>query len=350
MKTTSLCANATPSKYATSRLMLVIGLLLFALPATAALPDGVQIYGRAHLSTDILGDGSDYGLNVSSNSSRFGVRASHQVQDNLEVFMQLEQNVRFDQRGGNFATRDSFAGLRGDWGQLRVGSFDTPGKLLRAKADVLNDRLGDLRNMASGGGMSFDPRFRNSIHYRSPRIYQTTFDIQYSPHNATDATTENDLEAISIALNYSHPRAWLGIAYEMTEGSEYDPTAVRMGAGYNFTPAWQGIVFYQHASDLRFGQRDVFGGGARYRFGDYAWMGQVYHATANDLEDSAGTMAAVGFDYYISPELTLYAILGGTDNEGQAAFSVSAGGRDTTVIPQPGNTASGLSLGFIYNF
>lgn len=350
MKTTSLCTIASPSTYTKTKLTLLISSLLCALPASAALPENVEIYGRAHLSTDVLGDGSDYGLNVSSNSSRFGVRASHQVNEHLEAFMQLEQNVRFDQRGGDFATRDSFAGLRGDWGQLRVGSFDTPGKLLRARADVFNDRLGDLRNVASGDGMSFDPRFRNGIHYRSPRYNNTTFDIQYSPHNATDATTDNELQAISVALNYAHERLWLGVSYEMTEGSEYDPSALRVAGSYNLTDAWQGILFYQHASDLQSGNRDVLGGGAKYRFGDYAWMGQVYHASGSDLQDSAATMAAVGFDYYISRELTLYAILGMTDNEEQATFSVSAGGRDTTVIPQAGNTASGLSLGFIYNF
>ncbi|MCC5880007.1 MAG: porin, partial [Idiomarina sp.] len=249
--------------------------ILFCSQMAPVLAADLQIYGRAHLSTDVLGDGSDYGLNVSSNSSRLGIRAKHQVHDNIEVFMQLEQNVRFDQRGGDFATRDSFAGLRGDWGQVRVGSFDTPGKLLRAKADVFNDRLGDLRNIASGGGMSFDPRFRNSIHYRSPVFNNTTFDIQYSPHNATDATTDNELQAVSVALNYQYQRVWLGVAYEQTEGSQNDPSALRLAGSYNFTDALQGIAFYQHASDLQFGERDAFGGGAKYRFGDYAVMGQV---------------------------------------------------------------------------
>lgn len=347
--TLSTATTAKPNRSVT-KLAVTIGSLLCALSTTATLAADIEIYGRAHLSGDVLGDGSDYGLNVSSNSSRLGVRASHQVNDNLEAFVQLEQNVRFDQRGGDFATRDSFAGLRGDWGQVRIGSFDTPGKLLRAKADVFNDRLGDLRNLSSGDGMSFDPRFRNSIHYRSPVYANTTFDIQYSSHNATDATTDNELQAISVALNYAHERVWLGASYEMTEGSDYDPQAIRLAGSYDFTEAWQGILFYQHASDLAFGERDVVGGGAKYRFGDYALMGQVYHATENDLDESAATMAAIGFDYYISPELTLYAILGATDNDEEAGFSVSAGGRDTTVYPELGNTASGLSLGFIYNF
>lgn len=328
--------------------------LALCLAATTVLPAhavDLQVYGRAHLSTDVLGDGSDYGLNVSSNSSRLGFRASHQVNENIEAFVQLEQNVRFDQRGGDFATRDSFAGLRGEWGQIRFGSFDTPGKLLRAKADVFNDRLGDLRNMTSGNDMSFDPRFRNSIHYRSPSFSNMTFDLQYSPHNEVDATTENDLQAVSVGLNYQANGLWLGATYEFTEGSDRDPTAIRVAGSYQFTEAWQGILFYQNASDLQFGDRDVFGGGVKYRMSpEYALMAQVYHATGNDFDDTAATMFATGVDYYISKELTLYAIVGVTDNEDAATFSVSDGGRDTTVTPGPGNNAPGLSLGFIYNF
>ncbi|RUO31167.1 porin [Aliidiomarina soli] len=333
--------------------------LASAMPAQAT---DIEVYGRAHISTDILGDGSDYGLNVSSNSSRLGFRAKHQVAPGLEAFVQLEQNVRFDQRGGDFATRDSFAGLRGSWGQMRWGSFDTPGKILRADADVFNDRLGDLRNVAQGPGMNYDQttglnsdpnydqRFRNSLHYRSPSFNNITFDLQYSPHNQTDATTENDFEAISVALNYEANGLWLAGSYEMTEGAELDPSAMRLAASYWFTEQWQGITFYQKSSDMLFGDRDVFGGGFKYLFGDYGLMGQAYQASGNDLDDTSATLVALGLDYYMHEDFTLYAILGLTDNDDQANFLVSGGGRDVKLTPAVGNQATGLSLGFIYNF
>lgn len=342
------------------RVPLIGSALLLAMSSAQAVD--VDVYGRAHISTDILGDGSDYGLNVSSNSSRLGFRANHQVADGLQAFMQLEQNVRFDERGGNFATRDSFAGLRGDWGQVRWGSFDTPGKLLRAKADVFNDRLGDLRNIARGPGMNYNPetganadpdfdqRFRNSIHYRSPKINNVSFDLQYSPHNQTGATTDNEFQALSVALNYEANGLWLAGSYEMIEGAELDPTAIRLAASYWFSEQWQGITFYQNTSDMLFGDRDVFGGGFKYLFGDYGLMGQVYHATGNDLDDTSATLFAVGMDYYLNRQFTLYAILGITDNDDFANFRVSGGGRDVQVVPAAGNQATGLSLGFIYNF
>ena len=312
----------------------------------------IEVYGRAHLSGDALGDGSDYGLNVSSNSSRIGFRATHEIQPGLEAFVQLEQSVRFDQGGGNFASRDSFAGVRGDWGQVRIGQFDTPGKSLRGRVDVFNDLLCDLRNLSRNpdSGADFDTRFKNSVHYRSPNMNGVTLDFQYSPHHAEGGTTDNDRQALSMSVTYAVDRVWLGLSYETAEGAQLEPEAVRIGATYNLTGQTQLLGFFQNASDLAFGDRQLFGGGFKHRFGDYAFMAQAHHATENDLDDTSATMISAGIDYYISSNFTLYGILGVTDNEDNANYRVSAGGRDTSVTPQLGNRASGLSVGFLYNF
>lgn len=334
------------------RKALATAVIYLGMTVSAVQAADIEVYGRAHLSGDVLGDGSDYGLNVSSNSSRIGFRASHEIQPGLEAFVQLEQSVRFDQGGGNFASRDSFAGIRGDWGQLRVGQFDTPGKSLRGRVDVFNDRLGDLRNLSRNpdSGADFDTRFKNSVHYRSPNMNGVTFDIQYTPHHAEGGTTDNDRQAVSMSVAYAKERVWLGVSYEMAEGPALDPTAIRLGATYNLTGQTQLLGFFQNASDLIYGDRQLFGGGFKHRFGDYAFMAQAHHATENDLDGTSATMISAGIDYYISSNFTLYGILGVTDNEDNANYRVSAGGRDTSVTPQLGNRASGLSVGFLYNF
>lgn len=138
----------------------------FALPALAA---DVEIYGRAHLSVDALDNGVDSGTNVSSNSSRLGFRAKTEIEGGLEAFVQIEQNIRFDEGAGNWASRDSFVGLRGSFGTLRLGQFDTPLKAVRGKVDMFGDRIGDIRNLTrtstSGStnaniGNVFDERYK----------------------------------------------------------------------------------------------------------------------------------------------------------------------------------------------
>lgn len=332
----------------TRPLLLAATLVSVMAPAMAT---DIDVYGRAHLSIDALDDGQDTGLNVSSNSSRLGFRATHEVQEGLEAFVQLEQNVRFDQRGGDFATRDSYAGLRGNWGEVRVGSYDTPGKLLRAKVDVFNDRMGDLRNIASGNNMTFDTRFRNSMSYHSPEFANMRFNVQYSPHNDTGATTQNERQAISTSLSYTTGGLYLAASYESYETEFYKPKALRLGSSYQFTDNWLMTAFYQRATDIEGGDRDVIGVGSNYQLNDdYTLVGQAYTSSDNDTPDTGATMYAIGLDRQMSKQLMVYAIYGVTTNDDLADFSVSDGGRDVAIAPYTGQNATGLSLGFLYNF
>lgn len=328
-----------------------------AVPAMAA---DVTVYGRAHLSLDSLDNGDESGTNVSSNSSRLGFRASTKIEDNLEAFVQIEQNVRFDEGSGNFASRDTFVGIRGSFGQVRAGQFDTPLKAVRGKVDMFGDRVGDIRNLTrtstSGGadiGNVFDERYKNGIHYRTPKLGNVTLDLHYTPHNNTGATTDNIRESYSIAASYEVKGFYAGIAYESFEGSPasgLDPNALRIGVYYDVNSDFRVSGLYQNASDVPGGERVIYGLGASYKIGDYTLRGQYYIADDNDSSDTGATMLAIGGDRKLGKDLTLYLVYGITSNDDNAAFRVSAGGRDTAVSAITGENVSGLSLGIIYNF
>ncbi|MDP4535449.1 porin [Alkalimonas collagenimarina] len=333
-----------------------ISLIAAALTSTLAVPAmandiNVKVSGRAHLSVDHLNDGEDSGLNVSSNSSRLRFAANTQVTEGLEVVMQLEQNIRYDQSGGNFSTRDSFLGLRGDFGLARVGFFDTPLKAVRSRTDMFGDRIGDARNITSGPGMSFDNRYRNGIHYRSPAMSGFTFDFQYTPHNANDATVDNDNESFSTSFTYNANGLYAAIAYETYENAAGDdPNALRLGVSYDVSKQLKVSALYQNASNLVGGDRNVWGVGASYKMEDYTFRGQFYQAGDNDLADSGANMFVVGVDRSFGRALTMYLAYGLTSNDDAAAFTIASGGRDTRLPAIAGENSSGLSLGMIYNF
>ncbi len=94
----------------------------------------VKVYGRAHVSLDYLDDGKDYNeVGLSSNSSRLGFKAEQKLENGMTVFGQIEQEVNFasgQQRWYkvDFVLGDTFVGLKGDFGQARVGRFDSPFK------------------------------------------------------------------------------------------------------------------------------------------------------------------------------------------------------------------------------
>lgn len=345
---------------ATKLSLIAAGLLAaIAVPATAA---DVSIYGRAHLSLDSLDNGDASGTNVSSNSSRLGFKASKKLDGGIEAFMQIEQNVRYDEGSGNWASRDSFVGIKGNFGQVRLGQFDTPLKVVRGKVDMFGDRLGDVRNLTrvntgSTGttnaniGNVFDERFKNGVHYQSPAMNNVTFDLHYTPHNNTGSTTDNVRESTSMAVTYDVKGFYAALAYETFEGqNDLDPTALRAGIYYDITSAFRLAGLYQTASDLLGGDRNVYGLGASYKVGDYTLRGQYYVADDNDTQDSGATMLVVGADLNFGKDLVLYAAYGITSNEDAARFGVSGGGRDTAVAALTGKDASGLSLGIQYNF
>ncbi|WP_333607167.1 porin [Arsukibacterium sp.] len=328
--------------------------------AVPALANDVKIYGRAHLSVDHLDNGDDAGLNVSSNSSRLGFRASTKLDGGLEAFMQIEQNIRFDEGSGNYASRDSFVGVRGEFGQVRIGQFDTPLKAVRGKVDMFGDRMGDIRNLTrtstSGStnaniGNVFDERYRNGVHYRSPKVNNFVFDLHYTPHNNTGATVDNTRESTSMSVSYEVKGFYAAIAYETFEGTnDLDPNAIRIGAYYDISSDLRVSGMYQTASDVPGGDRSVYGLGASYKMGVYTLRGQYYIAADNDQADSGANMLVVGVDRNFGRALTMYAAYGITSNDANAAYRVSAGGRDTQLSTITGETAAGLSLGLVYSF
>jgi predicted porin len=111
-------------------------------------PGRNEVYGRAHVSVDQLDDGTDSGTNVSSNSSRIGFKADKDLENGMTALFQAEQEIRYDNgSGADWASRDSFVGLKGDFGMVRLGYFDTPLKTVRSRTDLFGDQIGDARNL-----------------------------------------------------------------------------------------------------------------------------------------------------------------------------------------------------------
>jgi predicted porin len=331
--------------------LLAAALLVFG----SADAKSVEIYGLAHLSLDQLDNGVDSGSNVSSNASRLGFRANTQLEGGLEAFVQLEQTIRIDEGAGSFADRDSFVGLRGDFGTLKIGQFDTPLKGIRGKVDQFGDRVGDIRNVSrvSGGpiGNLFDERFKNGVAYQSPIFNNLTFAFHYTPHNSTGTTVDNLRESYSSSLSYEQKNLYWAVAYERFEGTDgLDPQAIRLGAYYNITAAIRLTTLWQSAKDIPGGDFNVYGAGASYKSGNYIWRTQVYQTSDNDSADTGATLFAVGVDRNYGRDLILYAVYGITSNDENAAFRISGGGRGSQLPAIAGQDSTGLSLGIIYRF
>jgi len=99
----------------------------------------VEVYGVAALSVvNYNMGGNDNGSNgdqgfVVENESRIGFRAGKAMTDSIDAFMQIESGYvggtdwgHGGTHGGVLGFRDTFVGLKGDWGKVRVGRVLTP--------------------------------------------------------------------------------------------------------------------------------------------------------------------------------------------------------------------------------
>ena len=152
-------------------------LLLISLSAISA----PKVYGKLNIALNY--DGSD-GVNekeidLLSNSSRLGFKGQLEIQDGLVGLYQIEYQIdpvdghaRDEVRGENgeikvtdstFTQRNSYVGLKGSFGTLKLGKHDTPLKKASLKVDLFNDLKGDIKNITDG-----ENRITSFLGYDSP--------------------------------------------------------------------------------------------------------------------------------------------------------------------------------------
>jgi predicted porin len=236
----------------------------------------VSLYGLADVSFDY----TDNGLNgrtgavgnngwlpqISSNLSYLGVRGSHPLSGGkLSAIFQLETEAAYSYTPGGpnpqtqdtainngLGARNSYIGLIGDWGALKVGKTDAPYKTSTARMDPFDRTLGDYNAIVGNTGgdnrAEFDTRLAHSIWYESPNFSGFNFALLWAPGqnrgtdniiaargepNCTGGNPEpcNDgsfSDAYSTALSYTSGPLYLVAGYELHKdvnrlGDEADP-------------------------------------------------------------------------------------------------------------------------------
>jgi predicted porin len=322
-----------------------------AVPAVAMADLG--IYGRAHLSFDYMDNDAeapdDYSAtNISNNSSRIGIRGSEQLTDDLKGFFQIESNFEAagDTSNGRLGTRNTFAGLEGGFGRARIGYSDTVTKGVSRATDLFGDQVGDSRNMLNGLG---DQRFRNAVFYDSPKLGAFTFALNYSTNNNNGTAADgNDDSAFSVGGVYKDGPLYVGVGHEKRDFENgTDNTATRIGAYFDFN-AFRVTGLYQTATSTADEDLDTYGLGLRYKMGNWALKGQ-YYTTSNDGTDADASMIALGVDYNLSKQTSLYVAYAMIDNDDNASYSPAGGGHGDD-FDTVGSGPSVISFGVKHNF
>ena len=356
----------------------------FAAPAVMA---DTTLYGLANMSLDYIdvGDGKSIAhdaktntfvqvgtvdgssnVNVQSGSSRIGIKGSEKISKDLSAVYQAEFGVQMSDGTTALTNRNQYVGLSSkSFGTFIAGRHDTPMKLAVSKYDLFGDQIGDNGNVAGakyGTSAGFNLRTPNTIAYLTPDFAGFNATLAYvADHDAVDATAgydNNNNQAFSVSAGYAYKKLFNAtIAYENHQPKapavstvETSETAFMVGAGL----AMSGFTLnglYQQIQNFDDVKVNIWGVGAAYNFGKkHTVKGQFYSADYDQYPESRN-MFALGYDFAMSKQTTLYAAYAYGDNAqstwGDGHEGKTPIGGTTGVSDQDSNA---FSVGMKYKF
>jgi predicted porin len=329
----------------------------------------LEIYGKAHVSVDASDndknapdDQSD--TSISSNSTRLGFKGKHEINDNLAIVYKIEQEIKFDEGSGSFATRNAYVGLKGAFGSLLVGQHDTPFKDVAGKWDMFGDTVADRRAILGAGannGNKMNQRGKNSLLYISNFGGPVELRGMYSTDAVDDedyqgAIDNNDDDMFSASVTYKTKTLRLSAGYEDWEnldGSYGEVDGWRVAGTYDFGKVKTGLIYESLDSDdsPQF-DRDVWGINGAFKIAKGVSL-KAQYLVADDYEgvsDSGANMASIGIFNKLDKQTTIYAAYTRTDNDSNAKFQGVDGGHGDEVKTDLGKTPTALSAGLVFKF
>ena len=352
------------------------GLLIIATTlSSTAMASNLQIYGRAHVSLDRLDDGQQYQhIALSSNASRLGFKVEHQIDERMTAFAQIEQQVNFssgvedEQDSVRFASRDTFVGLKGNFGQVKVGRFDSPFKAARSPINFFADQVGDLRNITRAYDHRFDERNPNTIEYQTPKLSNgLSAKVGLSLHDGSmlnDSDTEDNNEksqAYDLALNYKKDKVDAALAYEkyQEDVSRGERDGIRAALGYQLTSNLKLAGLYQYTQQTqgtgKNADAQVYGIATEYKLTKKTTArAQVIQRDVN-ADDFNSTLITVGVEHSFHKNLRMYANWASMFNDTHANLTPWSQARSNKAssaqgVDAQGQRSSALSLGLRYDF
>jgi predicted porin len=277
-----------------------------------------EFYGKINVSVQNTQEGDSSISELVSNASRLGVKGKIDLNHGLQGVYKAEYETQVDDgdKGGQtFSQRNIYAGIKGGFGQVIVGMFDTPLKKAQKKIDLFNDLEGDIKSVISQS----DNREANSVQYNTPTMSGLVATIA---HIASEDETIND--GTSSSLTFSRNALYAAVAYDTdveADGinvtrlvAQYSIAGITLGGlwetqrqnGDN-NDGWVYSAAYKLTSDVKlkaqYGESDIVKDNAEtYSLGvDYKLAeGAKVYAFATDEEfgdDSSNEYYGIGLEY-----------------------------------------------------
>ena len=264
-----------------------------------------EFYGKVNVSiqnTQEEGDGSISEL--VSNASRLGVKGKIELNHGLEGIYKLEyqtavddgDNSKLNDKKETFSQRNIYAGIKGGFGQIIAGKFDTPFKKAQNKIDLFNDLEGDIKSAIS----AHDKRTANTVQYSTPKmsgLVATVAHIASEDENVNDGT--------SSSLTFTQKNVYAAIAYDTDV--EADTDALRLVAQYSMADFTVGALWEQDNTDGSDNDKEGWVYSASYKLNSDIKL-KAQYGESDIVKDNAETYS-LGADYKLAKNAKAYAFV-----------------------------------------
>ncbi len=338
----------------------ILALAIATLPAAAFAQSQITMYGDIELAvsgTKMFGNGPDMKTTnrIDDTGSSWGIRGTEALGNGLNAIFQVEAYISSDgtnlnggSRANQLAGRDTFLGLQGGWGKVRLGRLSN-----YQNSDMETMDSWEYQAAIGINGMGimtrFDGRFNNAVRYDSPSLAGFDLSLLYS----TDEVRAGDdnRSAWGIGAGYSWQSLFVKGGYtqyqEQNGSGNKDGNYWRVEGGYAGTlsiiGAYQQATQYGAsatggtnsiwmrstgdyssgvlgASTVAFGDNDKLKTQeaaitASYQFGNFTprasfvW-GDDAKVNGQKLSDSGYQQYIAGVDYSLSKRSKVYASYG----------------------------------------
>ena len=373
-------------------LLLIAGVT--AAPEARAQFVNVSLYGSLNLDLELVNGTQSDGANptvvrVSSNSSRFGLRGNEYLGRGQVAIFQLESSVQGDAGGSTLASRETYVGLQGDWGTLKLGNFLAPyddihtifGNSPTLTTSILSTAALWAQGALTKGEGGFDARLGNSVRYETPLFGGLSGAVQFAnrdtsgdPNGGDNGDRLSELRrahVLSAAAFYNRGPLDLGLAYErnyrirptgpsdaaLSIAGAYDFGTIASNLGLRVASVYERLRYDTPTGSLT---RNFYGLSTTLAVGDgsiYAFWGRAGDGQGSATDgttigalakgpDTSAEQWELSYSYSLSLRTLLYAGWVRIDNRANAAYSFN-------INPYPvaaGAKPNGLVFGIAHFF
>jgi predicted porin len=326
--------------------------------------DGITIYGRLDVAVESNNDGDVKRTALHNYSSRLGFKGERKFNDSITGIMQIETGVAPDDNAnsGTFASRNSFVGLKGQFGTVIGGKHDMPFKSLEGGGTVTqlwgNADTPDVILNGKGTGRTIKDnifglgtRQTNVLQYWSPKFNDVSVKLAYSPDEVNGAAGTTKSTNLGASIEYDDGTWNAGIAMEKQSNKTavgQDLSGTKATAGYKFDQGTVGVGYSTINN----------GAGKKTKnwvvTGSYNLGPTILKANYGQSSESASgandsvKMFGLELDYPIDKFTTVYTYYTKITNgdKSKARFE----GPDTKYSPAAGKSPSAIGVGIRYNF